>query len=294
MDSHDIFSKKWIWGLSLVLILVILGACNMPAFTLALFETSTPTPTTTYTPSQSPSATTTLTASSTPTLTSTPTNTSTATISDTPVPTDTSVPTDTPIPTDTALPSDTPVPTDTPTSAATPTLEGALVRAESNVNCRWGADTVYLVAGLFREGASTQVKGRNYAGTWLWIQMEGFSYHCWVAASAVVLEGSIDDVSRLPGDPPINSAVSSPTGVGSVRNGDTVIIAWNPAPAAVDLHYLIRANICNGTYVIEWTDVTTKTSYTVQDKSGCSGTSSAKLHVVNKTGYSNPVNVPWP
>jgi hypothetical protein len=290
MDSHDIYSKKWIWGLSLVLVLVILGACNMPAFKLAFFEQATPTPTMTYTSSATP----TTIASNTPTLTGTPTFTSTATITDTSLPRATPLPTDTPAPTDTPPPTDTPAPTDTPTLAATPTLEGAVVRAESNVNCRWGPNTVYLVAGLFREGASAPVEGRDYAGNWLWIQMEGFSYHCWVAASAVLVDGNLDSISKLPGDPPINSALPSASGVGTIRDGNKVIIAWNPAPAAVDLHYLIRVNICNGQYVIEWIDVTTNTSYTVQDQQGCSGTSSGRLYVVNKTGYSSPVNIPWP
>jgi len=138
------------------------------------------------------------------------------------------------------------------------------------------------------------VDGRDYAANWLWIQMEGFDYHCWVATSAVIVNGDLDSVPYGPMDPPITSSVAPATGVGSVRDGDNVIVAWSPAPSAVDLHYLIKANICNGQFVIEWIDVTTKTSYTLQDKSGCSGTSSAKLFVVNKLGYSSPVQVPWP
>ncbi len=124
--------------------------------------------------------------------------------------------------------------------------------------------------------------------------MEDFAYHCWVATSAVIVTGDLDHVPYGPMDPPINSSVPSATGVGATRDGNKVIIAWNAAPPAVDLHYLIKANICNGTNVFEWVDVTTRTSYTLQDKSGCSGSSSGKVYVVNKLGYSSPVPVPWP
>ncbi len=124
--------------------------------------------------------------------------------------------------------------------------------------------------------------------------MEDFASHCWVAASAVVVTGDLGSVSSVPTGPPINTNVPSPTGVGATRNGDKVTITWNAAAPAVDLHYLIRAETCNGQYVIETIDTTTNTSYTIQDEQGCSGTSKAQMHVVNKTGYSSPVSVPWP
>lgn len=288
MTPDRVLLFKRVPGVIVIVLLVVLGACNMPAGRLPFFATATHTPTLTFAPSQTSSVTPTLTASSTPTFTSTFTPTHTVTPSDTPIPSDTSKPTDTPTRTDT------PLPTETPTLISSPTLEAASVSTEQNVNCRWGPNSVYLVAGLFREGAVAQLDGRDWAGNWLWIQMEGFSYHCWVAASAVIVQGDLDSVKKLPGDPPINSSVPSPSGISAVRDGNKVIVSWNPAPSAVDLHYLIRANICNGQYVLEWIDVTTNTVYTLQDKQGCSGTSSARLHVVNKTGYSAPVSVPWP
>lgn len=286
--------SKWVLGMTMILLLVVLGACNIPASKLSVFATATLTPTMTFTPSQTSSVTPTHTASSTFTVTSTFTPTNTITPSDTPIPSNTPVPSETHAPTDTPTLTATPLPTNTPTVTISPTLEGASVSTEQNVNCRWGPNSVYLVAGLFREGATAQLDGRDWAGNWLWIQMEGFSYHCWVATSAVVVQGDLDSVKKLPGDPPINSAVPSPSGISSVRDGNKVIVTWNPAPSAVDLHYLIRANLCNGQYVLEWIDVTTNTAYTFQDKQGCGGTSSAKIHVVNKTGYSSPASVPWP
>ena len=124
--------------------------------------------------------------------------------------------------------------------------------------------------------------------------MEGFAYRCWVAASAIVVTGDLESVPSAPTGPPINTNVPPPTGVGAMRNGNKVTITWNAAAPAVDLHYLIRAEACNGQYVIATIDTTTNTSYTIQDEQGCSGTSKAQMHVVNKTGYSSPVSVPWP
>ncbi len=265
---------------SFVLLMVLSSACNMPAKEPPRPTTATNTPTTTFTPTSTwtPSAT----PSPTPTASSTPTPTATFT------PTPTFTPSLTPTPTDT------PTPTHTPTETPTATPETATAHAEQNVNCRWGPSTVYMHAGLFREGATASIDGRNYAATWLWIQMEGFSYHCWVAASAVVVQGDLSTVPLVPTTPPTNSAVPSATGVSATRNGNMVTITWAPAAPAVDLHYLIIAQVCTGQYVVEVVDTTTSTSYTIQDLKSCSGSSSASLYVVNKLGYSAPVAVPWP
>jgi hypothetical protein len=174
------------------------------------------------------------------------------------------------------------------------TPETATANAEQNVNCRWGPSPVYLNAGSFQDGATAWIDGRNYAATWLWIQMEGFTYHCWVAASAIVVTGDLESVPTVPTGPPVNSNVPPPSGVGATRNGNKVTITWNAAAPAVDLHYLIRAQTCNGQFVIETIDTTTNTAYTIQDEQDCSGTSKAQMHVVDKTGYSSPVPVPWP
>ena len=273
LSQHFSFSK-WLWGLSLVFLVVVLDACNMPVSDILSPATATSTPTISYTSSVTPS----ITPSPTATRTSTPTSTFTL------IPSDTSTPT----------PSETPLPTDTPTITPTSTPETATASAEGNINCRWGPNAVYLVAGIFREGATAQVDGIDYGANWLWIQMDDFAYHCWVATSAVTVNGNLGSVSFGPMDPPITSSVSSATGVGATRDGDKVIVTWSAAAPAVDLHYLIKANICNGQYVLEWINVTTNTAYTLQDKTNCSGNSSAKIFVVNKLGYASPVQVPWP
>ena len=162
------------------------------------------------------------------------------------------------------------------------------------MNCRWGPSAVYLNAGLLEDGKTARIDGRNYPATWLWVQLEGSNAHCWVTASAVVVSGDLESVPSVPTGPPINTNVPPPSGIGATRNGNNVTITWNAAAPAVDLHYLIRAATCDGQYLIETIDTTTNSAYTIQDKQGCSGASKAQMHVVNKTGYSAPVPVPWP
>lgn len=248
------------------------------AWILAIAGCTSAGPTAEPTPTLEPSA--------TLTPTTTPTPTGTATVSPTL--------TDTPPPSATPTASDTPTPTDTPTVTATPSPEPVTATALENANCRAGPDPAYLYVASFSQGENASVDGRNSAKTWLWIQIEGYPFHCWVVASAASLSGDLNQVPRASVDPPSNPSVPAASGVGATRNASTVSITWSPAPPSVDLHYLIRADVCNGQYVVTVVQATTSTSFSVQDKQGCSSSSSAKLFVVNKLGYSAPVSIPWP
>lgn len=228
----------------------------------------------------------------TETLPATPTPSDTPTA--TPTETRTPIPTDTPTQTQTPSPSVTPSPAGTATLAPTPTSQVVMATGLESANCRWGPDPVYLYATSFAEGESARVDGRNSSNTWLWLQVEGYQFHCWVIASAVTVDGELDSVPRVSTDPPVNPSVPSVSGVHATRSGNTVTITWNPSPASVDQHYLVRATVCNGTSTVGVIDTTTGTSYSLQDKSGCSRDSSARVWGVNKLGYASPVSVPWP
>lgn len=255
------------FGLAVALFMALEG-CNLPAASAPPPPTDTGIPMATSTPSPIPT--------STPTATASPTATDTASPSPTPTATDT------------------PAPTDTPTITLTSTPEQVTATALENANCRWGPDAAYLYAAGFSKGEAARVDGKNYARTWLWIQLEGYPFHCWVVASAAAISGNLDQVPPGPNDPPVNPSVPSASGVHAGRSGATVTVTWSPAAPAVDLHYLVQARVCNGQYLLEVINTTTGTSYGIQDKEGCSADSSAKLFVVNKLGYSAPVSVPWP
>jgi len=255
------------------------SACNFPAPAPTLTPTSTTTP--------SPTATFTVTATATPTAPSTATPTAS--------PTNTPTPTSTLTPSPTATPTSTPTPTNTPTITPTPTPEITTVTGKGNAYCRWGPGTAYIGSGvILQEGETARVDGKNYAGTWYWIQIEGVEWHCWVAASEVTLNGDPASINFVVTRVPTNASVPMPTSVRAVRNGNQVTISWNAAPPALEQGYLIEASICQNGYLIDVAYSTTNTSITLRDDQNCPEASSGLLYNKNKLGYSSPVQIPWP
>ncbi|NIS78655.1 MAG: hypothetical protein GTO14_00125 [Anaerolineales bacterium] len=249
----------------------------LPILFLVGCATATPPPTPTPVPP---------TETFTPTITHTPTSTSTHTL--TPTPTETSTPTITPTSTDT------PTSTSTPSATVTPTEETPIVTADGQVNCRYGPDKAYLYAWGLSEGDTAQLNGRNYAGTWLYVQPHDTVWNCWVAASTVTASVEIDSVPVVYPPLYVNPDVPAPTGVRANRSGDNVTVSWNAAPPAIDLGYLIEARVCTGRYLVDVYYNTTNTSIIIIDKDGCSGDSYGQLRVFNKKGYSTAVKIRWP
>ena len=253
-------------------------------FLLTGCATETPPPPTHTPTSPPPTVTSTQTATYTSTFTATFTLTPSITSTSTETPTATLTPTET----------ETPTPSDTPTPSVTPTEEPATITADGNVNCRYGPDPVYMYAWLLSDGDTAMLDGRNYAGTWLWVLPHDTDWHCWVSSSFVT--ASVDIMTVPVVYPPIyiNPSVPSLTGVKASRSGSSVTVSWNPAPPSVGLGYLIEARICNGTYLLDVVYSTTNTSFTLSDKSGCSGDSYGQARVFNKLGYGAPTKISWP
>jgi hypothetical protein len=185
--------------ISILVLLMLVGCESMP------FAQPTSTPTLeppTHTPTSPP-----------------PTNTPTSTVTHTP--------TSTLMPSDTPTPSDTPIPADTETPTITPTEEPPTITANGSVNCRYGPDKVYLYAWGLSEGDTAQLDGRNYAGTWLWVQPHDTNWHCWVAASAVTATVDVKEVKVVYPTLLVNPEVPSPTNVHASRSGDSVTITWD-------------------------------------------------------------------
>ena len=229
-----------------------------------------------------------------PTHTDTPppseTPTRTLTPTPTPSPTHTATSTATPSPTVT----ETPTPADTPTPSVTPTEEAPFVTANGRVNCRYGPDKAYLYAWGLSEGDTAEIKGKNYAGTWLWVQPHDTVWNCWVAVSAVTPSVDLELIPAIYPTLLTHPDVAPPRGVSAVRTGDKVTISWNPAEPAIGLGYLIEARICLGAYQWDVAYSTTNTSYTITDPQSCGAASYGQLRVFNKLGYSTAVQIPWP
>jgi hypothetical protein len=162
--------------------------------------------------------------------------------------------------------------------------------------CRYGPGKAYLYAHELRQGDGADVDGRNYSGTWLWIKPDNLDWHCWTAASVVEAIGNIKLVHVVHTRLPHSTLYNAPKEVGAVRDGDTVTVYWSDVWMTKDddRGYLIEATICQNGQLLSVAVQTDKTSYEFSDERACSGSSHGKLYAVEKHGYTDPVDIPWP
>lgn len=231
------------------------------------------------------------------TLTATSITATAASWTETPVPTSTFTPTETFTPTITFTATITP----TFTITATPTFAFPTVTVNKQAHCRYGPSAAYLHAADLYAGDKGTVQARYIYSHWLYIKFDKLSYFCWVAPSVVDVVGDISKVGykELNLQSIGSNQYGPPKNVSAVRDGNKVTITWNRVEMTKDKDrgYLLELFVCqNGNY-LWWTDsypTQYSTSYTVKDESGCSEKSSGKLYTVEKHGFSDPVNIPWP
>lgn len=217
--------------------------------------------------------------------------------------TKTSTPTLTFTPTDTLTPTLTFTPTITPTLTvtATPTFAFPTVTVNKQAHCRYGPSVAYLHAADLYPADAGSVRGRYIYSKWLYVKFDKLDYFCWVAPTVVDVAGDISIVGykELNLQSIGSNQYGPPTGVTAVRNGSEVIITWNRVEMTKDKDrgYLLELFVCqNGAY-LWWTDSYPDqytTSYEVKDEAGCSAPSSGRLYTVEKHGFSEPLNIPWP
>jgi hypothetical protein len=216
---------------------------------------------------------------------------------ETPVPTMMFTATATTVPTDTLTPTITP----TPTVTATPTFNFPTATVNKQAHCRYGPSVAYLHAADLYPGDTGTVRNRYIYGNWLYVKFDKLNYFCWVAPSVVDVVG---DVKTL-GYKELNlqsigsNMYGPPKGVTAVRNDNEVIISWEQVEMTKDddRGYLLELFVCQKGNVIWWTDSYPDqftTSYEVRDEPGCNQQSSGKLYTVEKHGFSDPVEIPWP
>lgn len=226
----------------------------------------------------------------------TATNTA-ASFTDTPLPTMTSPPTETPVPTLTFTPTTVP----TSTVAATPTFNFPAVTVNKQAHCRYGPSVAYLHAADLYPGDKGSVRGRYNYGNWLYVKFDKLDYFCWVAPSVVDVRGDISTVGykELNLQSIGSNMYGPPKAVTAVRNGNEVLISWEQVKMTEDddRGYLLELFVCQDTVYMWWTDSYPdqySTSYEVRDEPGCAEPSSGKLYTVEKHGFSDPVEIPWP
>ncbi len=224
-----------------------------------------------------------------------PTPEPTATLPPSETNTSTTAPTDTPSLTLTPTVTLTPSETVSPTPSETVTPEPLSITAvEGNANCRWGPGTAYIEFASLLVGQTAAVEGRDYSSTWAYIELPDYDRHCWVALSAVEINGDIKDVGAVAPNLFPRDDVPVPSGVSADRNGGNVTISWNPVPDAPEVGYLIEIIQCVNGYAINAAYATENTSITIKDGTDCGVDSQGTLRSKNKLGYSNAVNIPWP
>lgn len=235
------------------------------------------------------------------TMTTTAITATAAAWTDTPSQTATYTPTETATITPTSTSTLTPSITPTPTITSTPTFAFPSVTVNKQAHCRYGPSVAYLHAADLYPGDRGTVRGRFEYSSWLYIKFDKLNYFCWVAPSVVDVVGDITTIYFT--EPDLQSIgynqYGPPKNVAAVRNGDQVTINWDQVEMSYDKDrgYLIEAFVCQDGFYLWWTfsypDQYT-TSYTVKDEAGCSLPSEGKLYTVEKHGFSEPVNIPWP
>jgi hypothetical protein len=214
-----------------------------------------------------------------------------------------STPTNKPVPTETltltATASLTPEPTETITPTISPTY--AILRGEVLVrsNCRYGPGAPYLYKyGLVR-GSNLEVIGRNKLGTWILVRAIGGDNPCWVKASLMDVKGDVMDVEPTYIPLPSSPYYGPPKGVSANRQGDVVTVFWSAigyraGDETASPPYLVEAWVCNNGRLVFVPVGSYSTAVEIIDEAGCPEPSHARLMGVEKHGYTQPVEIPWP
>ena len=195
----------------------------------------------------------------------------------------------------------TPTITTSPTISATPTYSFPSVSVNKQAHCRYGPSVAYLHAADLYPGDKGTARERFVYSKWLYVKFDKLDYFCWVAPSIVDVVGDISTLKykELNLQSIGSNRYGPPKGVTAVRDGNKVIISWDQVKMTADddRGYLIEAFVCQDGNYWWWTDSYPdqfKTTYTVKDEAGCPLPSSGKLYTVEKHGFSDPVNIPWP
>jgi len=148
-------------------------------------------------------------------------------------------------------------------------------------------------------GFNIEVIGRNDPGTWVVIQAIGGTNPCWVKASLLNIHGEVMSLAPAALPLPESPYYGPLTGVSAVRNGNSVIISWDTlnlraGDDSLQYPYLIEAWLCQSGQLTFTPIGSWETIVTVQDETGCSEASHARVYGVEKHGYTAWVTVPWP
>jgi len=194
-------------------------------------------------------------------------------------------------------------PSNTATIPSSPTISPTYAILRGTVleqsNCRYGPGAAYLYKYGLYAGNNLEIIGRNEVGTWIMVRGIGGTNPCWVKASLLNIRGDV--LSLAPAALPLpQSPYYGPlTGVSAVRSENNVTISWHPliflaGDDSLQYPYLVEAWLCKDGQLTFTPIGTWDTMVVVQDETGCSESSHARVYGVEKHGYTAWVVVPWP
>ncbi|MEJ2758746.1 MAG: hypothetical protein P8046_09730 [Anaerolineales bacterium] len=137
---------------------------------------------------------------------------------------------------------------------------------------------------------------RNADGSWLYIWVDNLSERCWAAASVLDVEGDIFSVYAWMSPLPYTTFSGPVTGLQVKRSGNQVIMSWNglKVPAEDKRGFLIEATICANGHLVDVVYHTDAQNFALTDDTNCSEASHGLLYGVEKHGYTQPIEIPWP
>jgi hypothetical protein len=184
------------------------------------------------------------------------------------------------------------------------TSESLEVTIVEHSDCMYGPGSVYLYKYSVFTDNPMEAIGRNWDGSWLYIQSIAGWNPCWIQANLVKLASR--DVNELPivySKLPYSNQYNSPD-ASAHRDGNKVTISWKADWMSLDDYrgYLIEAWLCQAgeqvfdpiSYVPPFASNVGSLSITVLDEPGCNLLSNARIYSAQKQGYSNWSNIPWP
>lgn len=208
-----------------------------------------------------------------------------------------------------AAPTDTFTPEPAFTPSAVPVVYQVLKGKVANDRsaCRYGPGDYYLDNETLRRDIKLEVLGRDVNSGWGYVQADGYKEPCWVDFKNIELDGGIASLEPVyPGKVslPLSFIWQPPTNIETARTADggTINIYWEGGDhplADGDLEspdsprFLLELWLCRDgkltfTPVFVW-----ETSASVKDKAGCSEPSSGVLYLIEKHGYTGPLEIPW-
>ncbi len=170
------------------------------------------------------------------------------------------------------------------------------------VSCRYGPGAMYLYLYGMVQGATQDIMGRNQNGSWLLTKSRGDTLSCWVKADLMDINGDALGAPII--DPDEYNLPKSPfygplTNVGAKRDGNKVIVSWNPlvlraGDDSLQIPYVLQVWVCRAGEVVMESVGTYDTSQVILDESGCVAASHGRITAAEKHGYTQFVEIPWP